>query len=44
MSFFQSEIVQTEMKEISELQEENYKNVFALASITTKDKLEPDEM
>jgi GTPase Era involved in 16S rRNA processing len=44
MSFFQSEIVQTEMKEISELQEEIYKNVFAFASMTNKDKLEHVEM
>jgi hypothetical protein len=32
------------MKEISELQEEIYKNVFAFATMTNKDKLEHVEM
>ena len=44
MSFFQSEIVQTEMKEIAELQEEIYKNVFSFPSMSNKDKLEHVEM
>ena len=44
MSFFQSEIVQTEMKEISDLQEEIYKNVFSFPSMSNKDKLEHVEM
>ena len=44
MSFFQSEIVQTEMKEISDLQEEIYKNAFSFPSMSNKDKLEHVEM
>jgi len=40
MSFFQSEIVQTEMREISEIQEQIYKNVFTFSSMSKEDKLE----
>lgn len=40
MSFFQSEFVQKEMKEISELQEEIYSKVFEFASMDTSDKLQ----
>jgi len=40
MSFFQSEIVQDEMKRISELQEEIYQKVFSFASMSNEDKLE----
>ena len=44
MSFFSSEIVQQEMKEISELQEKIYEKVFAFPSMDTKDKLEHVEL
>tara|TARA_B100001939_G_scaffold300686_1_gene276767 strand:+ start:628 stop:963 length:336 start_codon:yes stop_codon:yes gene_type:complete len=44
MSFFQSEIVQDEMKRISELQEEIYQKVFSFASMSNEDKLEHVEM
>jgi GTPase Era involved in 16S rRNA processing len=44
MSFFQSEIVQTEMREISEIQEQIYKNVFTFSSMTKEDKLEHVEL
>lgn len=44
MSFFQSEIVQTEMREISELQEQIYKNVFTFSSMTKEDKLDHVEL
>jgi len=44
MSFFKSDIVQSEMKEISELQEEIYKKIFSMSSMTKEDKLEHIEM
>jgi GTPase Era involved in 16S rRNA processing len=44
MSFFQSEIVQTEMKEIAELQDEIYKNVFTFSSMDRNGKLKHIEM
>jgi len=44
MSFFQSEIVQEEMKRISELQEEIYQKVFSFASMSNEDKLEHVEL
>ncbi len=40
MSFFDSEIVQSEMKEIQSLQEKVYSNVFTFAHMDAKDKLE----
>jgi len=44
MSFFDSEIVQEEMKEISELQDEIYSKVFSFSSMNADDKLEHVEM
>lgn len=44
MSFFKSEIVQSEMKEIAELQEQIYMKVFEFASMTNEDKIEHVEM
>ena len=44
MSFFSSEIVQQELKEISELQEKIYEKVFSFSSMDTEDKLEHVEM
>jgi len=44
MSFFDSEIVQQEMKEISELQDEIYAKVFSFSSMDSDDKLEHVEM
>ena len=44
MSFFSSEIVQQEMKEISELQEKIYEKVFAFSTMDKKDKLQHVEM
>jgi len=44
MSFFKSEIVQSEMREISELQEEIYKKIFSMSSMTKEDKLEHIKM
>jgi len=44
MSFFQSEIVQDEMKRISEIQEEIYQKVFSFASMSNEDKLEHVEL
>ena len=44
MSFFQSDIVQAEMKEIAELQEQIYMKVFEFASMTNEDKIEHVEM
>lgn len=38
MSFFDSEVVRSEMVEISELQEEVYKNVFTFHSMTNEEK------
>jgi len=44
MSFFKSDIVQSEMREISELQEEIYKKIFSMSSMTKEGKLEHIEM
>ena len=44
MSFFSSEIVQQEMKEISELQEKIYEKVFAFSTMDKNDKLQHVEM
>lgn len=40
MSFFNSEVVRSEMVEISELQEEIYKNVFNFFRMDNKEKIE----
>ena len=39
MSFFESEVVRAEMTEISELQEEIYKNVFKFPSMSKEEKV-----
>lgn len=39
MSFFKSEVVRSEMAEISELQEEVYANVFKFPTMTKDEKL-----
>jgi len=39
MSFFESEVVRSEMTEISELQEEVYANVFKFPTMTRDEKL-----
>jgi len=39
MSFFSSEVVRAEMTEITELQEEIYKNVFTFPSMSKEDKI-----
>ena len=39
MSFFDSELVQTEMQEISKLQEKVYSNVFTFPSLDRESKL-----
>ena len=44
MSFFDSEIVQDEMKQIAELQEAIYEKVFSFSTMTNEDKLEHVEM
>ena len=44
MSFFDSEIVQQEMKEISELQDEIYAKVFSFSSMDADDKMEHVDM
>ena len=44
MSFFQSDIVQKEMKEIAELQENIYSNVFQFASMDKTKKVKHIEM
>jgi hypothetical protein len=44
MSFFESELVQEEMKKISELQEKIYQKVFSFASMDDQDKFEHIEM
>ena len=44
MSFFDSEIVQEEMKEITRLQEAVYSQVFAFATMGKTEKLEHVEM
>jgi hypothetical protein len=40
MSFFDSEVVRSEMSEISELQEEIYKNVFSFFQMDSEKKIE----
>ena len=40
MSFFNSEVVRSEMAEISELQEEIYKNVFSFFKMDNKKRIE----
>lgn len=40
VSFFESEVVRSEMAEISELQEEVYKNVFSFFKMGVDDKIE----
>jgi|TARA_B100001964_G_scaffold244913_1_gene328806 hypothetical protein len=44
MSFFESEIVQEEMKEIARLQEAVYSKLFAFAHMGKREKLEHVEM
>jgi len=44
MSFFKSEVVRAEMAEISELQEDIYKNVFKFATMTKEEKIEHVEI
>ena len=44
MSFFDSEIVQGEMKEISKLQDEIYAKVFSFSSMDADDKMEHVDM
>tara|TARA_R100001460_G_scaffold12116_1_gene27961 strand:+ start:509 stop:844 length:336 start_codon:yes stop_codon:yes gene_type:complete len=44
MSFFDSEIVQQEMKEISEIQDEIYAKVFSFATMDADDKIHHVEM
>ena len=44
MSFFKSDIVQQEMKEISELQESIYKHVFTFPTMTKDDKIKHVEL
>tara|TARA_B100000902_G_C26883372_1_gene703720 strand:- start:313 stop:657 length:345 start_codon:yes stop_codon:yes gene_type:complete len=39
MSFFDSEVVRAEMTEISELQEEVYKNVFGFPTMSREEKV-----
>lgn len=39
MSFFKSEVVRAEMVEISELQEEVYKNIFEFPRMTKEEKI-----
>lgn len=40
MSFFDSDVVQEEMKQISELQEEVYKNVFRFYEMNKSEKID----
>ena len=40
MSFFDSDVVRAEMREISELQEEVYSNVFKFPAMSREEKLE----
>jgi hypothetical protein len=44
MSFFDSEVVRAEMTEISELQEDVYKNVFKFPSMNKEQKIQHVEM
>jgi hypothetical protein len=39
MSFFKSEVVRAEMTEISEMQEQIYKNVFDFPRMTKEEKM-----
>ena len=39
MSFFNSDVVRAEMTEISELQEDVYRNVFKFPTMTKEEKL-----
>ena len=40
MSFFKSEVVRAEMSEISEMQEEIYKNVFEFSRMTKEERIQ----
>lgn len=40
MSFFDSDLVQTEMKEISDIQEKVYHNVFRFPQMTNEEKVD----
>ena len=40
MSFFDSDVVRAEMTEISEIQDDVYKNVFKFPSMDKEEKLE----
>ena len=44
MSFFDSEVVRAEMTEISDLQEEVYKNVFKFSQMSKEEKIHHVEM
>jgi hypothetical protein len=44
MSFFKSELVQEEMKKISELQDKIYESVFTFSVMSRKDRLEHIEI
>ena len=44
MSYFKSDIVQQEMKEIENLQEKVYKSVFLFPSMSKEDKVKHIEM
>ena len=44
MSFFDSNIVQQEMKEISDIQEEVYQKIYAFSSMDKNDKVKHVEM
>jgi len=44
MSFFQSQFVQKELKEISDLQEKIYDKVFSFATMNNENKIEHVEM
>ncbi len=39
MSFFESDVVRAEMTEISELQEDVYRNIFNVSSMNTEEQL-----
>ena len=44
MSFFESDVVRAEMTEISELQEDVYRNVFKFSSMNTEAKQMKDKI
>lgn len=44
MSFFDSEVIRSEMTEINELQEEIYRKVFQFPTMTKEEKVEHVEM